>query len=183
MATVVESSVHEPNNTYTVIGFWRWVFERAISKIEATGFSSRRELCRFHNLSKNVMRLDRPATANFVFSNRLVLGDSFVLEKLEDKDLFVTTMNKYSKDKIPQSSLVPYDTHLCLEKDLLELPSIPAVLKQPLGCCGHGVYFVSTVEEVLSKVEGNYERAHAAAEDEHARFRRGHDHSRPRDPR
>ena len=34
---------------------------------------------------------------------------------------------------------------------ILKLPTVPAVLKQPLGCCGHGVFFVSTVEEILEK--------------------------------
>jgi hypothetical protein len=166
MATFPASGDNGPaKNSYTVIGFWRWVFELAISDLDAAGYASRRVFCKQKEISESVMRLDRPSTANFLFSdgNRLVLGDSLVLEGLEDKDVFVTTMSKYSSDKIPPSTLLPYDMHLSDEKKkaALVLPSTPAVLKQPLGCCGHGVFFVSTVDEVLSKVKGNYARAQA----------------------
>ena len=104
--------------------------------------------------------LERPSTANFVFSGgkRLVLGDSLLLEGLEDKDVFAYTMNKYAADKIPYTILLPYDAHLNV-KEQVKLPSTPAVLKQPLGCCGERVFFVYSTEDILRKVAEDYERA------------------------
>ena len=70
---------------------------------------SRKMLLNMLNLNKEIMRLHRPSTANFVFHSstlrkrRIVLGDSLVLEGLEDKDVFVSTMSNYAKYKIPQS--------------------------------------------------------------------------------
>ena len=57
MAEFSNSSSGKPNNAYTVIGFWRWVFDQAIADLETTGFSSRRELCKYCEIPKKIMRL------------------------------------------------------------------------------------------------------------------------------
>ena len=147
-------------DNYCVIGFWGWVFDLAIPDSVARRLASRKKLCKELFIDRSCMRLERPSTANFVFygGKRLVLGDSLLLEGLEDKDVFAYTMNKYAMDKIPYTLLLPYDAHLNA-KEQVKLPSTPAVLKQPLGCCGEGVFFVYSTEDVLKKVAEDYERA------------------------
>ena len=147
-------------DNYCVIGFWSWVFDLAVPDSAARRLASRKNLCKELFIDRSCMRLERPSTANFVFSGgkRLVLGDSLLLEGLEDKDVFAYTMNKYAADKIPYTILLPYDAHLNV-KEQVKLPSTPAVLKQPLGCCGEGVFFVYSTEDVLKKVAEDYERA------------------------
>eukprot|EP00943_MAST-04B_sp_MAST-4B-sp1_P006992 g6992.t1 len=182
MKMAINEMEEDDCNYYTVISFWKWVFEKALppsnnsENQSIVAVPSRKMLLNMLNLNKEIMRLHRPSTANFVFHSstlrkrRIVLGDSLVLEGLEDKDVFVSTMSNYAKYKIPQSILIPFDLHLSKQNNnknktmldnVLTLPTVPAVLKQPLGCCGHGVFFVSTVEEILEKVETNYKNAHA----------------------
>ena len=98
-------------DNYCVIGFWSWVFDGSPD-------SAARRLASRKDLQGAVHRQKLHATgatvANFVFSGgkRLVLGDSLLLEGLEDKDVFAYTMNKYAADKIPYTILLPYDAHL-----------------------------------------------------------------------
>ena len=54
---------------YSLIGFWKWVFESAIPTSKGIGLSSRRILCKTLGLNENIMRLDRPSTANFIFQH------------------------------------------------------------------------------------------------------------------
>ena len=147
-------------DNYCVIGFWSWVFDLAVPDSVARRLASRKNLCKELSIDSSCLRLQRPSTANFVFAGgkRLVLGDSLLLEGLEDKDVFAYTMNKYAADKIPYTLLLPYDAHLT-GKEQVVLPSTPAVLKQPLGCCGEGVFFVYSPDDVLKKVAEDYERA------------------------
>ena len=107
----------------------------------------------------------RPASAHSVLAATTpppppVIQDVFS-SPLEDKDSLVTFVRKCGATSfIVPSTLLPYDFHLSVKGDL-DLPSVPAVLKTPLGSCGNGVHFVFNSEEVLKLVSMNYDRASA----------------------
>jgi hypothetical protein len=84
-------------------------------------------------------------------------GNCKALAGLCDKDILVSTLESCTDDTsrfIPPSFLIPYDA-----TSLPEMPSFPAVLKMPLGSCGEGVFFVSSIAEVQEIVANNYQRA------------------------
>lgn len=103
---------------------------------------------------------------------KVVIGTSACLEGLSDKDLFASTMMKHNANfSIPPTLLIDWDVS---EEDCrnIQFPicdggktanneqeEIVAVLKTPLGSRGEGVFFVSTHEEIVDRVQDNYRRA------------------------
>lgn len=115
------------------------------------------------------LRLDRVTTTrDGVTKIESFHGTSWALNGLEDKDVMVRTFEEIesTQDFIPPSILLPWD---CTEQNndvWAELCSDPqchwphlnklasfAVLKQPLGSRGDGIYFVKGIEQVREIVE------------------------------
>ncbi|GMH87655.1 hypothetical protein TrVE_jg2646 [Triparma verrucosa] len=91
-----------------------------------------------------------------VGTSTIYTGDSEVFEDLEDKDDFVRSVTEAGAEAfIVESTLIDFNFHL-QSSQALALPSIPAVFKTPMGSCGNGIHFVSSVEEVLVLIAENY---------------------------
>ena len=89
-------------------------------------------------------------------------GTSAALDGLEDKDELVRTMQRCRCEQLemcPPSLLIKWD----MSRDELDLylPSLPtmsndhcmAVLKEPMGSSGDGIYFCQTIPEVYQQME------------------------------
>jgi len=89
-------------------------------------------------------------------------GTSAALDGLEDKDELVRTMQRCRCEHLnigPPSILIKWD----ITRDELGnyVPSLPtlsddhtiAVLKEPMGSCGKGIYFVSSNEEIFEYID------------------------------
>jgi hypothetical protein len=99
-------------------------------------------------------------------------GSSAALDGLEDKDELVRTMSRCrceDKQISPPSILINWDCTQDECSNLLgkELPSLAgnaletkfAVLKEPMGSQGKGIFFVRTAEEIHKIVEEQQQRA------------------------
>eukprot|EP00544_Gedaniella_sp_CCMP2646_P012753 CAMPEP_0202489372 /NCGR_PEP_ID=MMETSP1361-20130828/7119_1 /ASSEMBLY_ACC=CAM_ASM_000849 /TAXON_ID=210615 /ORGANISM="Staurosira complex sp., Strain CCMP2646" /LENGTH=421 /DNA_ID=CAMNT_0049119103 /DNA_START=57 /DNA_END=1322 /DNA_ORIENTATION=- len=89
-------------------------------------------------------------------------GTSAALDGLEDKDELVRTMQRCRCEQLqmcPPSLLIKWD----MSRDELTnyLPSLPsmskdhtmAVLKEPMGSSGEGIYFCQTIQQVYQQME------------------------------
>ncbi|GMI15564.1 hypothetical protein TrLO_g1358 [Triparma laevis f. longispina] len=155
------------NIAYACRSPWEWVFKKALedSYDGVEVYQSLRLLKSAFDIDGGIRRRGGPSTFSFIIHDddgkAIYAGDSDVFESLEDKDEFVTCVNEaVATQFIAHSTLIDFDFH-CHETKAasFELPSVPAVLKTPLGSCGDGVYFVWNVSEVIEKIKDNYERA------------------------
>ena len=106
-------------------------------------------------------------TLSFVTADgRRFMGNSVVLNTVADKDTLVSTLAKYSFSTqdllyyIPESILIPFDVLATnFSAPLPALPSVPCLLKMPMGSSGDGVYYISTPSELLPIIQQNYQAA------------------------
>jgi hypothetical protein len=110
-----------------------------------------------------------PTTGEFIFA---VHGTSSAFEGLEDKDELVRTIQRCRCDNLvlsPPSILINWDvTHEeCLNVIGKDLPALQgnsnsvkvAVLKEPMGSQGKGIFFVKNAEEIHTVIDEHRERA------------------------
>lgn len=104
-----------------------------------------------------------------------VHGSSSALDGLEDKDELVRTMQRCRCDGLhlsPPSVLINWDVSYeeCINVVGQEMPKLEgyvpkgetyAVLKEPMGSQGKGIYFVRNVEETHKVINEHRERAQA----------------------
>ena len=80
------------------------------------------------------------------------------LEFLDAKDnLFSIACKCHVQDCFPPSQLLSWDC--CNPDDISDFPSIPAILKAPLGSGGFGLYFVYSKKDILEVIKGHKNRA------------------------
>lgn len=112
-----------------------------------------------------------PETGNVDYA---VHGTSAALDGLEDKDELVRTMQRCRCDHLflsPPSVLINWDVshEECTNVVGKELPKLEentntevyAVLKEPMGSQGKGIYFVKNVEEIHEVIDDHRNRAQA----------------------
>jgi hypothetical protein len=101
-----------------------------------------------------------------------VHGTSAAMDGLEDKDELVRTMQRCRCDNLnlsPPSVLINWDVSYeeCVNVVGKELPTLPgnaseqvvAVLKEPMGSQGNGIYFVRNIDEIHAVVSEQRQRA------------------------
>jgi hypothetical protein len=129
----------------------------------------RREAKKFKGPSTLKLEISNPDTKTVFFA---VHGSSAALDGLEDKDELVRTLQRCRCDHLnlsPPTRLLRWDvTHdECIkiignDWPILEENSCDkkyAVLKEPMGSQGKGIYFVSTLEEIHQIVDEHRQRA------------------------
>lgn len=129
----------------------------------------RREARKFKGPSTLKIEIVEPETKEILFAAH---GSSAALDGLEDKDELVRTIQRCRCESLnlcPPSVLLSWDvTHEeCLNVVGKALPVIEenksanvyAVLKEPMGSQGSGVYFVPNSEDIHKIIEENKQRA------------------------
>ena len=165
---------------YTIRSPWQWVMQSVASNssIPMEEVESTKELPTgtlqtntFVTATPNVQRRrsvlkkgPAPCTLRLEDSSLQVAlhGTSAALDGLEDKDELVRTMQRCRCEHLnigPPSILIKWD----ITRDELEnyVPSLPtlhkshsiAVLKEPMGSRGEGIYFVSSNDEAYVHIE------------------------------
>ena len=110
-------------------------------------------------------------------SKRVVVawhGTSSAFDGLEDKDALVRTIQRCRVEELqlsPPSVLITWDVSLeeCRNVVGSKLPTVSssdveqpfAVLKEPMGSQGKGIYFVRNVDEIHSIIDEHHQRARA----------------------
>lgn len=115
------------------------------------------------------IEVTNPETGNVVYA---VHGSSSALDGMEDKDELVRTIQRCRCDHMnlsPPSVLISWDvtSEECSNVVGKELPTLKenssekkyAVLKEPMGSQGKGIYFVTTAEEIHKVIEHHRVRA------------------------
>ena len=134
--------------------------------------SARRGSRRFRRdptLHPSTMKLERidPATGDVVWA---VHGTSSALDGMGDKDELVRTLQRCRCEEehiCPPSVLLSWDVTYdeCCNVVGEELPVLPtnpngfAVLKEPMGSQGRGIFFVRTADEIHSVIHEHHEKA------------------------
>lgn len=90
------------------------------------------------------------------------------IEHLDPKDALFSALNSHTRSSsidssidstfqaMPYSVLLPWDVDSSFD---FSLPSIPALLKAPLGCGGNGLYFVTSKEDCIAIAKAHAHRA------------------------
>jgi len=115
------------------------------------------------------IEISDPTTGEVVYAAH---GSSAGLDGLEDKDELVRTMQRSRCDHLlisPPSVLINWDVtrEECLNLVGEKLPALKgnleedkvAVLKEPMGSQGKGIYFVRTAEEIHKIIDEHHQRA------------------------
>ena len=164
---------------YTVRSPWEWVLAKVASEsdIPMQYCQDRQKMVSGllqptpNTIRRSAKKRIQPCTVRFdlIDSNGKLLeshhGISSALDGLEDKDELVRTFQRCRADFLgftPPSTLIRWDATLPECKNMVrEWPVLPgnegatmAVLKEPIGSQGEGIYFVNSVEtlyEILHK--------------------------------
>lgn len=115
------------------------------------------------------LEITNPSTGKIEYA---VHGTSSALDGLEDKDELVRTLQRCRCDHLnlsPPSILIGWDVSRdeCLNVLGKDLPTLKenksehkyAVLKEPMGSAGKGIYFVETAEEIHKIIDEHRQRA------------------------
>lgn len=144
-----------------------------MAQTPSTPATRRRRQKRSKHLFPATLKLEisDPNTGNVDYA---VHGTSSALDGLEDKDELLRTMQRCRCDHLmlsPPSVLINWDVshEECANvvgKDLPKLDEntdseIYAVLKEPMGSQGKGIYFVKTIDEIHEIINDHRKRAKA----------------------
>lgn len=115
------------------------------------------------------IELSDPKTGDIYF---VAHGTSAAMDGLEDKDELVRTIQRCRCENLnlsPPSILISWDVSFeeCLNLVGKDLPRLDdnqskndvAVLKEPMGSQGRGIYFVKTAEEIHKVIDEHHQRA------------------------
>jgi Tubulin-tyrosine ligase family len=167
---------------YSVRSPWEWVLAKVESDIPMKHCKDRTAMVSgFLQPTPNRMRRAakkriQPCTVRFDLIDKkgklleAYHGISSALDGLEDKDELVRTFQRCRADHLgftPPSTLIRWDATLSECQNMVrDWPVLPenkeskvAVLKEPIGSQGEGIYFVSTVDDLYEILEKHRNRA------------------------
>jgi hypothetical protein len=144
--------------------------DAAATMTETPSTTRRRRMAKKSSVSNATLKLELwDDEGNLEFAAH---GSSAAMDSLDDKDELVRALQRCRCDHLnitPPSVLLNWDVtrEECLNVVGKDLPCLEenkdekkyAVLKEPMGSQGQGIYFVSSAEEIYNIVERHHKRA------------------------